>query len=232
VNPPDYERVAWLTEEWIGDEKPYRKRRAHIEKIFTRSQSAATRAAEYAKLRADVVRDSRNPEFVYSWIYAIFRQGLIKSPPTNADAVDAQEVLRYIESPATREFARARFLLITGEGATTSDLKIVGRRLYDSDPSDLYVSYNLPQVLHMKEPDERRVAKEIANTLKRSFPSDLGVRLLVASIYFRCWLVLDDRAHAQRAIAEYHKYLQMDRSADAHTVEGIKWQIERMAVTR
>lgn len=199
---------GWMAEKWTGDDKPYQKIRANIDKALSAGENPDRLAVAYEQ-KAQL--HLKNPQAVYAWAYASWRAIKSTTHDNNYNRL-ARVIVAMAElpSPKTYEFTRMHFLALAWV-TERAELKDVGLRLLQQNPNDYSVKYQASGILTITFTGQDKVlALKYAQDLIQMRPNTADPYGLLGSIYLRSY----DQNHTknkedgEKAASAYEEYLK------------------------
>ena len=209
----------WVSEKWIGDERPYMAIKGELDAALAGGTSATTLVTQYGdKARASMMDQKAQ----FAWAYATQLQaesgrGIVQ--PT------ALYGLRRATEADCYPVARLRFLL-TQELESNNDhlyLATVGHRLLKRDPNDRMVRRALIQALSSRPaglPEALKLAQEDVALA----PTKPGRHVTLAGVYETLYAYSRGRnaTYRQRTIQEYQAYLKYAKPDDSFRPQAVR----------
>ena len=199
---------AWISEQWTGEEKPFRIIRATIDATLT---SGIKPEALISKYKIASERSPSDPKALFRWGYTAY-QAATQPGKTNSEGLGQLTQVRqdfpFAHSPHTYEYDRLRFL-VQSFGFGSSDIARVGARLLKLHPNDDDVEYSYVKCL-TDDPTRACRLQALANTrlLVRKNPNVPSVYALLATVYSALWASNNDKQYAAKAVEAYQEYLR------------------------
>lgn len=209
----------WAKEAWTGSDRPYVKIRREIDKAI--ASRRLTRAI-LSTLKNKALKQPKDPIAQFRWVYAVQNAHLagiyFNVPYITMD--EAGAALARPASPHSYEYARLRFFIASRQQIDPQYISL-GQRLLRRNPKDYGVKFHLTQTLGSGTPAQRKQALDIAQELVRQYPKKASAHSALALVYLDRWNVSHDVADADKAIAGYRKYLQLELR-DKRSRQGVQ----------
>lgn len=211
----DARQWEWTQEQWTGDNAPYATIRKSIDTAIAAGQNASIIVSRYAP---EAQRSPSNAKVQFRWAYATYRAYVaekiskagLASLESSRKLYSAITALQNARSPRSYDYTRLRFLMSV-EHFPDRHLKDLGRRLLRRDPNDDSVKHRLLFVLerYPGSLEERHEAVALAQSLLKRQPSKVSYHATLAGAYMLLWEGTKSPSDADKAIANYRKYLQL-----------------------
>ena len=197
--------LAWTTEKWTGDDRPYQAIRADIDSLAAAHKITAALLEQYKQKAAP---QYANPQAVFRWAYAGYQMQkahpLIYTPYSVGG-----DYFYLVPSPHTYNYARLRFLSSAADPGGP-ELAALGKRLLQRDPNDRDVRYCLVRCYRPGLSEkEKQEALTMAQDYMRRYPGTPAAYSTLADVYFSAWLVKRNPADGQKAVAAFQEYLRL-----------------------
>lgn len=202
---PIVDMPAWATEPWTGNDQPYEKIEAEVDKIF--SQNKMTRAL-LTQYQTTADKKLKDPQAQFRWYYASLRAR--ESHPAILQKIyPGPAVLERPAFPHSYQYSRIGFLVETEDGPSPN-YKDLGVRLLRQHPQDYELEYHLAICFDpSRSPEAKQEALTYAQDLIRMKPNDTRSYATLAHVYYYCWSVSKNKDDADKAISAYQQYLQL-----------------------
>ena len=205
---------AWLNAPWTGDDHPYQRIRANIEQEISSKANPLDLLKKYQKAFEKAPGD---PQAQFAYYYAAYQAAISPEGGDNAPFTIGIPILGNLflvvirtPPPHTYNYARLAFLC-EQYGFIDANLKTVGLRLVQRDPSDHDVKYYTISSLALSPtPADHALALTYAHDLLTNYPNKPSSHGMVASLHYQSWLKTKNKQEAQIAISEFQKYLQLE----------------------
>lgn len=202
-------RWGWASQEWTGDERPYRQARAELER---RAASGQLTDAALRNYRASAQAQPTDPLASFRWGFAAYQAAKLAPRYHDRSRILAgvELALQRAPSPRTYQFARLRFL-IEGRDFPYPQLRPLGERLVRRDPDDVDVKHHFLKYLNVsRSPAEKERALAYARDLIRLAPQDPRSHFALGQVWMRIWNQSKSRSDADKAVAAYRKSLELE----------------------
>lgn len=211
---------AWTTEEWTGNNLPYRDSRVLIDRIGNNAPRLQKLLEEY---EAAAAKKPFDPLAQYRWGYSVYQAAtgkVLRSSETRANIEIVAAALEKAPSPHVYEYARLRFLIEMWQYPKFEHLTI-GKRLVKRDATDRSVKYFLTRILAWSRlPGDKQQALVYARELLTVNPQKASYHSLLGGVYLNLWHESRKREYAEKAIASYNKYLELAPLNDGWRVQA------------
>ncbi len=136
---------GWAAQPWTGDDRPYQKIRADVQKRLKSGKDPAEILADY---KAKMDNAPKDPQAMFGWGYARWRIFTWSNGYRQqyGDLSDLPDALAAVSFPKTYNYARLRFL-IQAQVRAMPQLQELGERLVRKDPTDIDAKFLLIAVL-------------------------------------------------------------------------------------
>lgn len=200
---------GWAAQPWTGNDRPYQKIRADINKALYAGQGPDALIADY-KAKADA--DPKDPQAAYGWAFAVWRISTWSDEYQQkySDFTDLPDALAAAPFPKTYNYARLRFL-VQAQVRAMPQLQELGERLVKRNPKDADVKYQLIHVLRQTpSPPENREALKLAQDLVQSDPKVALYYQVLGNVYRDAYYDFGfKRADGDKAIATFQKEMEV-----------------------
>jgi hypothetical protein len=204
-----YIDLAWVSEPWIGSDRPFLQAKQEIKKLELQKK---LNASVINSLRTAAEKAPKNPKAQFKWGYAMLRApyiGIDLGPDRYYTYQPIASALGTPSNPHSRQYDRLRFLLTTLYYPYTK-LKIVGERLLRSDPKDGPVKTYLIDYLSVsRKASDRKRAVKLAQELVNTYPKSTEAQLTLAMVYRNALFSYGEISAADKGISAYRKYIGM-----------------------
>jgi hypothetical protein len=201
---------SWMTEKWIGDDKPFAAARENIDSDFSHGRITVP---YLSKLEAAWNQDERDPLKLFRWAYARYK-AQSSHPALPPTPIPAEGDFNEVPSPHTYEYTRVRFLSEISL-SRHRELMAVGKRMLAHNPNDFDVEYGLSYCFgESMSAEEKQAALAYADHLIQKYPNKPSVYTVKGGVYFSYWIDHRDKQDARDAIYWYQQYLRLAPAND------------------
>lgn len=209
--PPDSTAYwAWTTEPWTGDDKPYIQVRNNIDKAIAKGQKPDVLLAKY-KLLAE--KSPKVSVAQFAWGYAAYKAAKAEVRDYNKSQMSigrARNAMEQLPSPRSYQYSRLHFLLAAA-GLPQLELLDVGKRLAQRNAKDWDVKFYIVSIMMNGPHPNKQEALKYAQENVKANPKRPSSYTSLGSIYWWSWRQTGSKVDADKAIAAYRKYLQLER---------------------
>lgn len=205
-----------VTKEWPISNKPFRGIKEEIDSQIKKGKNP-DELVEGAK--SAFIKD-KSPLALFRWAYAAQKSALAPQPARPFDEAKITDVYEVMQESANGkayqayDFIRLYYLLGTEVEPPVSTLQL-GEKLLRFQPNDIDVESQQVNLLMLTGvPANLAKAVIYAKDLIRRDPTDANAYASLAGVYYTQWLVLNSKAYAKKAAAEYQEYLRLAPAND------------------
>lgn len=208
------QRLAWVKEQWTGNDRPYVQIRQNIDQALRKGRKTDELLEQYKR---SAQQEPSNPQKQFGWGYAgwMARKRFSDYSPQYQRIYRAHVAMLQVPSPRTYEFARLLFLMEAWSTAVPEAIEGIGQRLIRRNPNDHDVKYYLMKVLGgVPSRSAKQQALGYAQQFIRSDPKRASYRASLGAIHFRWWMRTKNKADGKNAVAAYRQAVQLSSPND------------------
>ena len=227
----DWYYQGWTSEQFTGNNKPFHEIRMGLRRLIKRNALRVKLPLFEKEARADPY----NSKLQFRWVMTALelydrKKSNPIGQPSDGSLSKWRDALSFASQPKAYDYTRLRFLITTenamtmGKYASDERLKNVGKRLLKIQPKDKFVSYWVRQLMSYSSSLEDKYENlRYARQLVKAKPKDSNAQSELAGSYLDLWMVTKRRSHANTAIAQYKKWLQMAPKNDPFRPNAEHW---------
>ena len=227
----DWFYQGWTTEPLNGDNKPFHDIRMGLRQLGKRNSLKA----KLTQFSREAQANPSDPKLQYRWVmcaYMLYDRNAENQPGKRVESSlwKWRNALSFAVQPKAYDYTRLRFLITTenamtmGKYGSDERLKSLGKRLLKIQSKDEFVFYWQRQLLSRSSSSQDKLDNlHYAQMSVKSKPKDANAQGELAGSYRDLWMVTKRRSHANTAVAQYQKWLQMASKNDPFRSNATHW---------
>lgn len=228
ISPKVARRFAWTTEQWQGDNSPYRTVRRQITTELKEGKTYTTLAARYKKEFEQKQTDHLK---LFAWACALVYKPIL-TPSDQPDIFDSiyskqlDELLQALnrsKPPYTLEFMRIRYLSMEQFGVLNDYLTALGERLVEQNKDDFELLYYAWSDIRTNIPGAKEKSLEYARRLIELDPNRPTGYACMAERHYGHWSMYGEHTEdAKQAVHWEQEYLKHEKRVGPRYDRGRK----------